>query len=110
MALRHLALLMMVNWRLEIEDVLNDTRSTFCRSALLPCCALTFPREPQSPVLSQEVGGPAHPDLGRSQGGVTAGTRAGGQRRRQLPGGVSDAAVSSHAQAQVGGMVGNSLL
>lgn len=56
--------------------------------SLLPCCAPTFPREPQAPVLSREVGGPAHPDLGRSQGGVTAGARAGGQRRRQLPGGT----------------------
>ena len=33
----------------------------------------------RAPVLSQEVGGPAHPDLGRSQGRVTAGARAGGQ-------------------------------
>lgn len=36
-------------------------------------------RPDRAPVLGQEVGGPAHPDLGRSQGGVTAGARAGGQ-------------------------------
>lgn len=53
--------------------------------------ALLCPDIPKgATVPSPQPGGgwACSPDLGRSQGGVTAGTRAGGQRRRQLPGGT----------------------
>lgn len=58
-------------------------------------------RPDRAPVLSQEVGGPAHPDLGRSQGGVTAGARAGGQgggSARRDRGLSSSAALAARGQ------------